>query len=180
MSYPAKPNCCRPIIRLSEAETEIADRVGKRRQEIAVAKNRSSRNVNIGDESASLAANIRGARAEVAAKVFLNPVVWHALTDGKIEGLPDLGDFIDVKSMAKPHHSLLVQADNNSDFAYFLVDVSAPPLYVMIGWMWGHEAKQPDFWDETLVVPSYRIKGDLLPRKPLSLFLEVRRRQGDE
>ena len=36
-----------------------------------------------------------GARCEVAGKLFLNPIKWHALAI-KIRRLPDLGDFVDV------------------------------------------------------------------------------------
>jgi hypothetical protein len=91
--------------------------------------------------------HINGARGERAGKVIFDepghPIVWNKGLDGPFRELPDLGDFIDVKTMWKDHHQLLVEVPRlHKEWAYLCVSSENHPYYWIAGWLWGHELLQ--------------------------------------
>jgi hypothetical protein len=124
----------------------------KRCQEVAIKRNIEAarrRRVGLGGAPATgplaLKLNEVGARAEGIAWDWLGQLPrWNDLAD-RITGLPDLqiGDLkIDAKGIEQPHHSLIVQTDDSSDWAYLLVAREFRSNWYQIqGWLWGHEAK---------------------------------------
>ena len=119
--------------------------LGTARQDSAEALNLSATNNECLSREARLPAHIFGAKCEGIAWSWLKPIKWNILTtETFIKGQPDLiaGPIkIDVKGIHQPSHSLLVQQDADPDWAYLLI-LGQHPNYQILGWLWGHEAKQ--------------------------------------
>jgi hypothetical protein len=167
------------IVRLELSHIDFADNVAALRRSQAFMRARKAHNRAPTNFDGAFAIDRLGARCEVAGKLFLNPIVWHAYAE-RISGLPDLGDFIDVKGRSKDWHSLIVQKDDEDRWAFLLVDASGHPDYRMVGWLWGHEAKQQEFWND----PAGGRAAFFVPQTSLrdssELFDEVRRREREE
>ena len=154
---------------------EYADNVAAVRQGTAFLKQRLNANGLIGSFDQLLTVHRKGARCEAAGKLYLNPIRWHALAE-KIKGLPDLGDFIDVKGCERETDRLILQRDGLDDFAYLQV-FNRHPDYLIGKWVWGFEGKQEQFWDDPKGGrPAYFVTPW---RDPEELVAEVRRRQKD-
>jgi hypothetical protein len=135
------------IIRLTPDIIEYADNIAALRQGTAFLKRRANANGLIGSFDQLLAIHRMGARCEAAGKLYMNPIRWHAFA-GRIKGLPDLGDFIDVKGRSRASYDLPVQKDDEDDFAFLLITAESHPDYAIHGWAWGREAKNDQFWDD--------------------------------
>lgn len=59
----------------------------------------------------------------------------------------DLGKRLQVRTCPQHGGSLIVRTDDRDDHAFTLVTGSAPCLRVM-GWLWGREAKRPEWLKE--------------------------------
>lgn len=168
-------------VKLDQRHIEEAERVAIARQASAVKNRRPAHNGAPDAASQALAIHVTGARCELAAKIYFDPVKWNALAgDGQsLKGLPDLDNFIDVKGRTKHWHSLIVQRDDADDWAYVLVFAAREDFFALTGWCWGHEAKQQSFWgDPAGGRAAYFIPADAKIMKPMSwLFDELRRRQ---
>lgn len=122
---------------------EEADHVARQRQQNAIAEGRTPGN-HLAAGPHDLDLHIVGARGERAGKVMLDPIEWHKFKIGNLDGLPDLDDFIDIKTVSNDQHALLVPAHKIvSAWAYVLVSAAEHPYYWIAGWMWGHELAQP-------------------------------------
>ena len=131
--------------KLSDAMTAEADHVAHQRQRNAIEEGRTPGN-NLVAGPNDLELHIRGARGERAAKIVFDPIVWHKFKTGTLDGLPDLDDFIDVKTVSYDEHVLLVPAHKIvKPWAYVLVSAAAHPYYWIAGWIWGHELARPEF-----------------------------------
>jgi hypothetical protein len=97
------------------------------------------------DPDASLVSlHIDGAMGEVAVAKALGRY-WSAGVN--IFKGPDLGERVQVRTRSRHDYDLLVRPGDKSDHAYIHVTGSAPVLRVW-GWVWGHEAKQPEWLRE--------------------------------
>lgn len=163
------------LIKLEAEHVAFADQVAIRRQAAAIERQRPAHNGAPEATPAALAIHILGARCEAAAKLYLNPIHWNAF-HASVKNLPDLGEFIDVKGIAKPSHRLIVQKDDAAEWAYLLVNAFEHPLYTMEGWCWGRDAQHPAFWrDPVGGRAAYFVARDRL-RPPHELVDIVRRR----
>jgi hypothetical protein len=164
------------VITLTPEIIEYADNIAALRQGTAFLKKRPNTNGLIGSFDKLLAIHRMGARCEAAGKLYFNPIRWHAFAE-RIKGLPDLGNFIDVKGRAREFHNLIVQKDDEDDFAFILVCAERHPDYTLCGWLWGFEAKRPEFWDDPAGGrPAFFVPPAVL-REPEELLAEVRRRE---
>lgn len=132
-------------IELRALHIEFAETLARRRQSAAIKRMRPARNGAPFDGSDALQYHRLGCFGEAAAKVFLNPVTWNAFA-ADVSDLPDLDDFIDVKTCRKASYRLIVQQDSPPNWASLLVCSERHPIYTMVGWAWGHEAKKPEHW----------------------------------
>lgn len=88
--------------------------------------------------------HLLGARCELAAKIFLDPIHWNAVLDS-IHNTPDLfteqGLKIDVKGVDHDSKHLLIRCDEpvHRDWAYVLVSGERHPEYWLRGWIWGSD-----------------------------------------
>jgi hypothetical protein len=167
------------LVTLTPAMVDYADAVGCMRHGSAVIKRRARGNGPVGSFDFVLGKDRLGARCELAAKQYFNPVKWNSFS-AKFYGEPDLGDFIDVKGRSETWQDLPVQEDGEATFAYLLVYPDPHPVYCLRGWMWGFDAKKPEFWGDKAKSgrPCFYIPQDSgLLRDPEELLAEVRRRE---
>jgi hypothetical protein len=108
--------------------------------------------------------NIVGQMGEYAVCIALNRTYR-----GDIQSFrgADVDDFIQVRSSANPQMSLTLYEMDNPDHLYVLVVGDAPNL-IVVGSMWGHEAKQDKYWRESGVLrPAFFVpQADLKPFDP--------------
>lgn len=137
-----------PRITLTLAQVASADTLARMRQNSAVSNRRRTGNGATSEPTQALNMHIMGARAEMAARIYLGPVEWNAYTDGSVHGLPDFQDWIDVRGRAKDYYELIVKPADRPDLAYVLISTEKHPTYWLRGWVWGSEAKNPRFWKD--------------------------------
>jgi hypothetical protein len=161
------------------SDLAVADRVGHERRRQAMANGRVQSIPGPIESDTALHNDLLGARAELAAKFYLDPIIWHDLAPN-LEDLCDLeiGDLkIDVKGIEKKEDdSLIVQAGKPPTWAYFLVYMKNRMEYRILGWLWGKEAQQPHFWRENVQKPAYFAPQRIL-RPAATLLNEVRKRR---
>lgn len=138
----------RVIVTLEAKHIAYADEVARKRHENA--KRYAIKGGNGGPEAttggAALAIDLLGARGECAGYLWLSPIKWHVACRGyEFLDLPDLGDFIDAKTVGNSRHRLIVKQNEPDGWAYLLVNGERHPEYAIEGWLWGHEAKQPEY-----------------------------------
>lgn len=127
-------------VHLEEYEVRLALYVASRRQEEAAGAGRSDRHGFAGD---GLAIHLLGTAGEMAAAKALN-CYW-----GGAEGTfkrPDLGG-IQVRTRSRHDYDLIVRPGDADDEPFLLVTGTMPAFRVH-GWLWGREAKQPQ-WLQT-------------------------------
>lgn len=132
----------RPISITADAElTEFSDRWAQERLENALRKNWKSKGGQADGSEAQRTEGRNGMRGEGLGKRWLDPVHWNYFLPAVHKGIPDLDDFIDVKTVMKPDHRLIVAEDDRPDFAYLLVYAGHYPRGTIRGWLWGYEVK---------------------------------------
>ena len=85
--------------------------------------------------------DIEACGAEMAVAKYLG-VYWH---DSGLPDSSDVGGFVGVRWTKHPKGHLLVYDRDSDQLAYALVTGRCPNLSIL-GWMWGHEAKEERFW----------------------------------
>ena len=166
-----------PKIVLSQHDSDYGASVGCIRRGEAFIKGRDQDRPRVGYRQL-LAEDILGARCELAAKRWLDPIPWNELLKDVNSSTPDLGDDIDVKGRSKIWYDLLVQKKAPDHFAYLLVFPNPHPTYCIRGWLWGHEAKVPEYWGDKAHNdrPAFFVPQGVL-RHPDELFALVRQRE---
>lgn len=134
-------------VTLHPAEVEWADHIAQLRRNNACEAGRQPAHGAPENYAEALQLDIDGARAEMAGKVALNPIRWHAYRAGRQRDLdPDLCDFIDVKGCPGPQvdrrGNLILTHRSRDSWAYPLIWWGDHPDYSVVGWCWGYEGKQ--------------------------------------
>lgn len=131
---------------LTDLEIAQCDEAATRAHELVI-KN-GYRDLTAGGKG-SLKNNIQGARAEKAAAKFLQEK-WNGYTfEGRKQG--DVGS-LEIRSTDKPWGGLIVRPRDPSDRKYLLVRSYRHPRYDIVGWLWGWEAKRPE-WEKDVDHP---------------------------
>ena len=146
---------------LDDAEISEADTVARLRNENAYDEKRKPGN-NLKASSEDLSMHIRGARGERAAKAFFDPIEWHSYQTGNLTNLPDLGDFIDIKTVP-PHPTCMLIAKRGSiklDWAYVLCEAMTERNYRLCGWVWGHELIVIPLTEPKVGWPAHVVRED--------------------
>lgn len=162
----------RPIVTLSAADCGRAIRVGYARRMLAIKLGRRHTNGYRPTPAQALANDIMGVRAEIAVWRWLEPISWHALADD-VEGLPDLGDDINVKGVGQTEHRLLLPPKPRRDWQYVLARGHDHPTWVIAGWIPGEVAA--DMKVKPLGNPprlALIVENEELPRWPLEELWE--------
>jgi hypothetical protein len=171
-------------ITLTPEQIAFADRWAHVRQGNAEGADLNGHNNAPNDHDAALAMHVVGLRGEFPVVIHCKPVVWSykAGVDAVGNRIADVEDFVDVKTRTKDWHSLIVQRDDPAHWAYPLVCASQHPRYCIVGFCWGHEAQQKEFWDDPAGGrAAYFIKRTNPIMKPIAeLVVEIRKRQANQ
>jgi hypothetical protein len=168
------------IIRPTPRHFDYADGVGLIRRGVGLREGKTNTNGWKPSFELALWKDRQSARCEMAAKLWLDTVCerdveWNEL-DLSVKW--DLAGFIDVKGVEEAHHRLGVQKNLPPQFAYLLVDSWNHPDYAIVGWMWGHEAKQTKWWEDPQHGPAFYPPRDFPPMRDWKeLIEEVRKRE---
>ncbi len=78
------------------------------------------------------------------------------------EPIPDLGTDIEVRTRTSRWHQLLVHRNDPKAWRYVLVRYTAPNQFDLIGWEFGVEIKQSEYWKKDLPYPAFAYPNKLL------------------
>lgn len=156
-------------IRLSDEDLAVADEAARRRQEYADAQGIRDADGFTGD---GLAIHRAGARAEVAVARYLG-AEWTAFAEAFQAIEADVGD-LQVRSTDWVTGRLRVRPSDREDQPFVLVRTHLDPLFVLVGWAYGGEAKDRAWWERPdpsrpgcYLVPNDRLRPmTFLPRAP--------------
>lgn len=120
--------------------------------------------------------NVDGTGAECAAHLMLN-VAWTGMALGIFKA-PDIGEFIEVRQTPLRRGGLCVHPPkgegqtDDPDRAFLLVTGTLDTSYTMRGWLWGDEAQQRKYWNDTKMVrPCFLVEQQFL--RPVSELRDV-------
>lgn len=156
------------IVRLSEEEIAHAIQVANSRDENSKLKGYQD-NHGYGDypEDIKEKNSKRGSMAEKALAKFLGEE-WPPKNSGF--QCADVGTNLQVKSIEKPYHKLIVRPNSNPQDKYVLVLADKIPEFTVLGWILAKDArqdrwiKQPDSYEgkerpPAWFVPQYALKS---------------------
>lgn len=153
-------------VRLSLAEIQLAYFVAGQRQVYNLKHNAKQRFG--GPEGLENAAHhLTGARAEMAVAKAFNLYWPGELGDYRAA---DVGNRVEVRSVHKRTHSLIIHPDDKDDLPYVLADVSGITEIVLLGWIKAGEAKIDRYWSDPSgkARPAFFVPPeDLLPMSNL-------------
>lgn len=170
--------------KLNDAMVRQADRIGNLREDNAIRNNRSEGTAPVPPEI-SRANNIMAARGERATQIFFPDLTWHDYRENGFDGIPDLGDFIDVKASewrgenaalkVKQYKKVKGKLVDNvvDDWAYVLAVGCDHPYWWIVGWHWGSYVRKAEIkWPQT---PAFYLqRTELLPIHLLQRFARER------
>ena len=146
-----------PVVTLSPAKQQLAEWTAERRVRNVVERGMRPVNGEPMDRDSLMRHHLRGARGELAAKLWLDPIDWNTLDMNET----DLGGIIDVKAVERPTDRLLINKDRaRAGWAYLLARGHDHPTWTMAGWIDGGSAMREPQWIETpswgacIVVPN--------------------------
>ena len=138
------------VIRPTEAELHLAASVGVLRTIFAV-RNNLKRGKN-NHEDAGSADNVTGAIGEMMVAKHLD-YFWSG-TIGTVKAVADVGPCFQVRATDHPHGKLIAYPEDNDRQPYILARVLLPDVH-LVGWLWGAEAKQKQFWRTDVRSPAF-------------------------
>lgn len=166
-------------------DTDRADTAARKRRQNAVDEGRiPARGLEV-DIARQMEMERDGARAELAGKLYLDPVFWHDFKKGPLENTPDLEDWIDVKGiMRSPDDRLIVPRiteRGHRNWAYLSVYGGRHPYYAILKWCWGWEAmamvKATDPTNSSRTPAHFVDQNEFFMKDPQELYDLVRIRQ---
>ena len=111
------------------------------------------------DPAEALKLHIIGMLGEAALAKALG--LWW-MGDSEIHG-PDVAQW-HVRAVTRPTSRLIVHDNDPDEAAYVLVDISRLPVCVIVGWIYGKDAKQPEHWQN----PGTNRPAYFVPRHALN------------
>jgi hypothetical protein len=161
-------------IELSEEHEVFCTDLANDRQGGAELNNRQPRNNTPNDHDAALDFHQLGTRGECGGYLYFKPCQWFLGRHHNRNGLPDIDDFIDIKTSRI--RTLFVQVDDAPTWAYALATYEKP-FVLLWGWCWGSEAKRPEFLRPSFGGrnDAYTIKLDNPILKPMDTLQTIQR-----
>lgn len=127
-------------IKLTKEEFLIGTMIGSYRNMRA---NKNNKKDAHGFEDDGWEAHIEGACAEIAAYKLLG-VFWSPSIDKQKEPGGD-GGYYEVRRRSKQDYDHLIRTDDAAARIHIMV-VGEAPSFRVVGWIWGHEARQDRWW----------------------------------
>lgn len=153
------------IVTLSPVEMALAATAGGIRHAESLMRGRRDAH-GLPEEADGLRLHVDGAAGEIAVAKLLGRY-WGG--DVGTFKRADLGRGVQVRTRSRHDYELLVRPDDPDDHAFVLV-TGSPPRLAVRGWIWGQEAKRPE-WLRThggrppaYFVPTTALRP-LLPRR---------------
>jgi hypothetical protein len=153
-------------VTLTAHEIDRCDKIAWLRQSAAEAHGRVAGNGGASTGPVALRNHILGIRGEHALRNLRRQWKWNWFAEHVHASLPDFvtdtADKVDVKTIEKSHHSMIIQTADDPGWVYFLVDAAHHPTYRIRGWQWGYNMQTPQWWkDPGTGRPAYFYKGPL-------------------
>ena len=139
------------ILTPTEGELHLAGSVGVLRMIYAIRTGRKRR-PGINDEDAGPVQHILGAIGEQALARYLG-VFWSG-TIGTVHASADVGGCYQVRATERQSGKLIAHDDDKDEQPFVLARVLLPDVH-LVGWLWGHEAKQSKFWRTDVPYPAF-------------------------
>jgi hypothetical protein len=157
-------------VTLTYAELIVAGNAGVLRQVNALKRRCEDLDAHHRDP---MEAHVAGAQAEWAVAKWLgvpfDPSIGEGFTRTVQAGDVVAGQPIEVRSTSIPNGCLICHNYSFDERPYVLVDSSRAPIYRMVGWTLGRDAKDPRYWRENVPRPAYFVpQGDLRPLRELT------------
>jgi len=105
-----------------------------------------------------LAREVSGCLGELAIGRWMDKYPFSVFEERK---MGDVGEF-EVRTTAYATGKLLLSKDDNPERKYLLVTLPDYHTAVIVGWMWGYEVQQDQYWDTKIRIPAY-----MVPQKDL-------------
>lgn len=112
-----------------------------------------------------LAREVSGCLGEIAIGRWMDKYPFSLFEERK---MGDVGEF-EVRTTAYFTGKLLINPADDPERKYLLVTLPAYNTARIVGWMWGYEAQQDQYWDTKLRIPTYVVKQEYL-HDPASLL----------
>lgn len=129
------------IVRLSLDESKIAYAIALERQADSMRRGLNPKHGASDDLDTAVGLHLLGVAGEIAVAKGLG--IYWAPTVGTFK-MPDLASNIQVRARANDKHDLIVRQDDSDTDVYVLV-VGRLPLFRIVGWISGADAKQPQY-----------------------------------
>lgn len=138
------------VIHPTESELNLAGHVGILR--VIYALRAGHKRPEAMDDDAGLLHHVLGAIGEAMLAKHLG-VFWSG-TVGTIKAPGDVAGCYQVKATDLRFGKLIVQEQHDPWQPYVLARVRLPEVH-LVGWLWGHEAKQDKFWRIDVPYPAF-------------------------
>ena len=112
-----------------------------------------------------LAREVSGCLGEIAIGRWMDKYPFSLFEERK---MGDVGEF-EVRTTAYSTGKLLINPTDDPERKYLLVTLPAYNTAHIVGWVWGYEAQQDQYWDTKLRIPTYVVKQEYL-HDPASLL----------
>lgn len=120
------------------------------------------------ENDAADAISLQGAIGEMAVAKGLN-LYWVG-SIGEWSRGHDVGGCVDVRSVTKPNHCLILHDADKDETPYVLVELSKPSEATLVGWVFGADGKKQEYWSD----PSGKDRpAFFIPRRALRPMPEL-------
>jgi len=130
-------------VKLTPSEIETFSHGGFSRKLAAVRRNWK---VEPGRMDLGFDRDVAGCLSEAAWAKHLN-IFYCPLIEGLDTKVGDVAGRYQIKSITFSHGALIVRKQDPEHFPYLLALIALPQV-TFLGWIMGHDAKQPDHWEE--------------------------------
>lgn len=160
-------------VTLTDTDLEMAKKYAKMRRD-------ANRRIGTTDQAyiKGSEADLVGIKGEIAASIATG-IPWENYytppeqRDGWLKAkMPDLGEDIEVRTVTKPTHRLIVHKRNPTEWRYLLVYQHTHNQLNVVGWQHGETIKQDQYWEPNFPEPAYAYPQRLL--RPIEELAELR------
>jgi len=169
----------RVLVALADENWKLGEIVGRARYDSAIA---AGRHVFDNGRAASVEEIIdeyvHGARGEIAVHGLFPWLPWHDLSD-RVDDLPDIGDFIDVKAPAqdpssnKPRKLIAYDSQLRNDWAFVLALYVGRQRFRIMGWASSAELRAAPIKELQPGRPCHVLEPSIPPLHPLRQLQEI-------
>lgn len=171
-------NTIRPVVVLTPEQEAEGEEVGRGRRQYAIEHSRTPGGHLDASNETALRIDIVGACGEKAIHTLFPTLPWHKEIVRDVSDLPDIGDFIDVKTPDqrpdKPPRSLIhYKGGVKLKWAYVLVLPIGDRRYRVMGWVWGDELARAPIKELSPGRPSHVLPPTIPPLRHIKTLQAI-------